>query len=112
MPTIINSLRAVTNFPLPQAALDAIIARRGLDGGADMTAEVASSRSYRLATADIYRWVSLAANMSQGGQSYSLSAEDKKRLIASANRIYRDYGEEDMVIKDTYVSYGYKGSTL
>lgn len=112
MPTIINSLRSVTNFPLPQAALDAIIARRGLDGGGDLTAEAAESRAYRLATADIYRWVSLAANISQGGQSYSLASEDKKRLIASANSIYRQYGEEDMAIKDTLVNYGYKGSRL
>lgn len=112
MPTIINSLRNVTNFPLPQAAIDAIIARRGLDGGADLTVEAAESRSYRLAIADIYRWVSLAANMSQGGQSYSLASEDKKRLVTSANSIYRQYGEEDMVIKDTLVGYGYKGGRL
>lgn len=81
-------------------------------GGANLTVEAAESRSYRLAIADIYRWVSVAANMSQGGQSYSLTTEDKKRLIASANSIYRQYGEEDMAIKDTLVSYGYKGSSL
>ena len=75
-------------------------------------AEIVKSRAYLLTEADIYRWLYLVANMSQGGQSYNFTAEDKEHFRLEANKTYRLFGEDDMVLKETTTRYGYKGSRL
>ena len=50
--------------------------------------------------------------MSQGGQSYNFTSEDKERFKIEANKTYRLFGEDDMVLKETSIKYGYKGSRL
>ena len=92
--------------------IEVLALKRGLDLGASADAEIVKSREYLLTEADIYRWLYLVANMSQGGQSYNFTAEDKEHFRLEANRIYRLFGEDDKVLKETSVKYGYKGSRL
>lgn len=125
--TIQESLMAITPYPITAEAIAVIMAKRGLidtkenstedgntsepQGGAfsNSLASAIGSREYELATADVYMWLSVAPNISQGGQSYGFNAEEKKRFIAMANSIYNKYGEVESV-KGTI--YGYKGSRL
>lgn len=112
MRTVCELLRSVTNFPVPTSTIEALALKRGLDLGEYADAEMVSSREYLLTEADIYRWLYLVANMSQGGQSYNFTSEDKERFKAEANRAYRLFGEDDKLLKGSSVKYGYKGSRL
>lgn len=112
MRTVCELLKSVTNFPVPANTLEALALKRGLDLGATAGAEIVKSQAYLLTEADIYRWLYLVANMSQGGQSYNFTSEDKERFRVEANKTYRLFGEDDMVLKETTTKYGYKGSRL
>ena len=112
MRTVCELLRSVTNFPVPTSTIEALALKRGLDLGENADTEMVSSREYLLTEADIYRWLYLVANMSQGGQSYNFTSEDKERFKAEANRAYRLFGEDDKLLKGSSVKYGYKGSRL
>lgn len=112
MRTVCELLRSVTNFPVSANTLEALALKRGLDLQASADGEIVKSREYLLTEADIYRWLYLVANMSQGGQSYSFTEEDKEHFRIEANRTYRLFGEDDMVLKESSVKYGYKGSRL
>lgn len=112
MQIIREALQSVTNFPIPAATIEALAVKRGLDVQAVADAEVLGSRAYLLAEADVYRWLYLVANMSQGGQSYNFTADDKAHFKAEANRLYKQLGEEDKMLTGTSSRYGYKGSRL
>lgn len=112
MRTVCELLKSVTNFPVSANTIEALALKRGLDLGATADAEIVKSRAYLLTEADIYRWLYLVANMSQGGQSYNFTSEDKERFKLEANKTYRLFGEDDMVLKETSTKYGYKGSRL
>lgn len=112
MRTVCELLRSVTNFPISANTLEALALKRGLDLNDSADAEIVKSRAYLLTEADIYRWLYLVANMSQGGQSYNFTAEDKEHFRLEANKTYRLFGEDDMILKETSAKYGYKGSRL
>lgn len=112
MRTVCELLRSVTNFPISSNTIEALALKRRLDLGAKADADMVSSREYLLTEADIYRWLYLVANMSQGGQSYNFTAEDKEHFRVEANKIYRLFGEDDKVLRETTAKYGYKGSRL
>lgn len=112
MRTVCELLKSVTNFPISANTIETLALKRGLDLGVAADAEMVKSKAYLLTEADIYRWLYLVANMSQGGQSYNFTSEDKERFRAEANKTYRLFGEDDMVLKETTTKYGYKGSRL
>lgn len=112
MRTVCELLRSVTNFPISSNTIEALALKRGLDLNAVADSEIVKSRAYLLTEADIYRWLYLVANMSQGGQSYNFTSEDKVHFKVEANKTYRLFGEDDKVLRDTTATYGYKGSRL
>lgn len=112
MRTVCELLRSVTNFPIPSNTIEALALKRGLDISATADMGMVTSRAYLLTEADIYRWLYLVANMSQGGQSYNFTSEDKERFKSEANKAYKLFGEDDKVLKETTTIYGYKGSRL
>lgn len=112
MVIIRDILRSVTNFPVPDGVIDAVCLRRQVYPDQPASAPDIEARNFRLAEADILKWLYTVANMSQGGQSYTFTAEDKKRLKENANNIYRACGADDDVIVETGIKYGYKGDRL
>ncbi|MBQ2364711.1 MAG: hypothetical protein II288_03995 [Alistipes sp.] len=105
MATIVESLRALNAYPIPVATLVSIAEGRGLspdEQEGDITA-------YELATADVYMWLSYAPDVTQGGQSYSFSDEQRKRFRQEASAIIIANGGR-AASKSTI--YGYKGSRL
>lgn len=106
MATIVESLRALTAYPIPMPTLVSIVEGRGLSPY-DTTDNTLPN--YRKAEADVYMWLSNAPDVSQGGQSYSFTDEQRKHFRQQAKAIYEATGEAT-ASKTTI--YGYKGTRL
>lgn len=100
--TLIDYCCGLVNFDVPEEAMKALLAKRGVD----FATEYADSdeKTRKLVEADLYTWIALGVSKrtavtdsdngwshSEGG--YSLTEEDKKRLLGMANAIYEEYGE-------------------
>lgn len=115
METILESLKSVNAYPVPLRTLVEIAERRGLSLTAEATKEVLCGKDYSLATADLLLWLSLAPNItqggqsSQGGQSYSFTDEQRQQFRNRANALFNEFGEETSSVQPTF---GYKGSRL
>lgn len=107
--TIGESLKSINAYPIPAQMFATIAARRGLNLSGEFTGYVAESSAYRLATADVYAWLAVAPNVSQGGQSYSFDNDTRANFLSISNRIYGEFGEESSV---TGTKYGYKGRRI
>lgn len=55
-------------------------------------------------------WLSLAPNVTQGGQSYSFSDEQRLQFRNQANSLYKEFAADDSATPKPV--YGYKGSRL
>lgn len=106
----IDALRSLSAYPVPERALVEAATRRGLDLEAEATATILTSASYRLAVADIYLWLSMAPNISQGGQSFSFTEEQRTDFRRRAMSIYGEL--EPSETASAGVVYGYKGNRL
>lgn len=111
MGKVITSLQGLSPYPVPNASIESMAAVRGLDLNADFSPEVASSKAYRLTTADYYMWLVVAPSISQGGISYSFSATEKRLFLQKAKAIYEEL-DEDSLDALGVATYGYKGSSL
>lgn len=109
MTTVAESLRGINAYPVPGRTLATVMTRRGLDGEAEATADVLVSDAYMLAYADVLMWLSKAPNVSQGGQSYSFSEDERKAFRLEAGAIYADLEPDGDL---TRIKYGYKGDRL
>lgn len=109
METILESLKGVNAYPVPLRTLVEIAERRGLSLTSDATQADLRGKDYKLATADLLLWLSLAPNISQGGQSYSFTDEQRQQFRNRANALFDEFGEETSSVQPTY---GYKGSRL
>lgn len=108
MPTIVDALRALNAYPIPVTALMLIAESRGLSVSTPISTEVMTKSAYMLAEADVYMWLADAPDVSQGGQSYSFSEDQRKCFRMRATAIY---DRENSATKRTTI-YGYKGSRL
>lgn len=109
METILESLKSVNAYPVPLRTLVEIAERRGLSLTSEATQADLRGKDYKLATADLLLWLSLAPNISQGGQSYSFTDEQRQQFRNRANALFDEFGEETSSVQPTY---GYKGSRL
>lgn len=109
METILESLKSVNAYPVPLRTLVEIAERRGLSLTSEATQADMRGKDYKLATADLLLWLSLAPNISQGGQSYSFTDEQRQQFRNRANALFDEFGEETSSVQPTY---GYKGSRL
>lgn len=106
MSTILDSLRSISSYPVPTNTLMRIILRRGMVASEEATPSTFTLMKYRLAEADLYKWLSQAPNVSEGGVSFSFTAVEKEAFIDEADSIYSEYGET------TNTPYGYIGEDL
>ena len=109
MATIIDALKGINGYPIPRLTLLSIIDNRGLFEGEELTQDILRSAEFKLAQADMLMWLSLAPNVSQGGQTYSFTDEQRMQLRNKANGIYKDAISEGSAPKPIY---GYKGNKL
>ena len=107
--TILEALQGVSAYPIPTRTIWREAAEFGLDLQAEADADFISSKEFRLTTAGLLLWLSSAPNISQGGQSYSFSEDQRKAFRNQAAAIKDEYDED---IAGVAVQYGYKGSRL
>lgn len=111
MVTVLEALKGVNAYPVPLRTLTTIADKRGLSLTSDATQEVQKSKDYNLALADLLLWLSFAPDISQGGQSFSFTDEQRLQLRNRANRLYLQFGGAQEAAQTKPV-YGYKGSRL
>lgn len=109
MATILETLKGVNAYPVPLRTLDGVAEDRGLTLTDEATREVMRGRAYNLALADLLLWLAYAPNISQGGQSYSFTDEQRTQFRNRARGLYEEFGEESAATKPIY---GYKGDRL
>ena len=95
-------------YPLPSATLDGVCIRRGLSRDTEATTDVFQSAAYRLAEADVLTWLAAAPNISQGGQNYAFTDEQRKTYRTRASAVFEEL-EGDAPKSSMY---GYKGDRL
>lgn len=110
MATILESLKGVNAYPIPLRTLTGFAEVRGLTLTAEATQEVLHGAAYNLSLADLLLWLSLAPNISQGGQSYSFSDEQRADLRRRAYALFNQF--EDDAPQTPKTTFGYKGSRL
>jgi hypothetical protein len=106
MMTISNSLRGLTNYPVPSAVFDDAAEEQGLDPNGELTAEVRTCKAFKHAKARIYDFLSEAPNVTQAGISYSFTDEDRKRFRQKAESIRLEVGGSGKGV------FGYQGEDL
>lgn len=112
METIFDTLKGLSAYPVPPRALWTAAVPYGIDLSADATADVLASKAYNLAAADVLMWLSFAPDISQGGQSFSFTDEQRAQFRSRAKALYSQYRDGDTANVASGVSYGYKGSRL
>lgn len=107
MATIIEALQSLSAYPIDETFIEVVLVNRGIDSDMPrVDASTLNDSAFKLAKADIYIWLSKAPTISQGGVSYSLSAEEKAEFKRLASLIYQEEeGKKSGV-------YGYKGQYL
>lgn len=104
---IFHSLSSISPYPIPSAAIHSAVAGVGLSGEDEVSPSVLRSRAYKLAQAQLYRYLAAAPNISQGGISYTFSADERNQFLRLANTLYEEAGEDG-----TGATFGYKGEDL
>ena len=102
--TIIESLKCISGYPIPQNTLKDIAENRDLKPEGEANKDNRKSKEYRLAKADVLTWLSQAPNVSQAGISYNFSDTDRLNFRQQAAVKYKECGDTPKSI------YGYKGS--
>ena len=110
MATILEALKGVNAYPVPLRTLVENAERRGLDLSAEATKELLNGTNYNLVVADLLLWLSFAPDISQGGQSFSFSDEQRVQLRNRANALYREFDATEAGTPKPI--YGYKGNRL
>lgn len=104
--TIKEALRGVNSYPIPEKTLNTIAQKHAIDLDEEATIDIIKSQAYNLAYSDLLLWLSLAPNISQGGQSYSFSEDQRIQFRIQAKEI------SDLYETPRKTIYGYKGSRL
>lgn len=105
----LDALKSINAYPIPLRTLSETAERRGVSLMETATQETLKSKPVRLAKADLLLWLSYAPNITQGGQSYSFTDEQRKKFRQDAQAIYDELEPEANAIS---VTFGYKGDRL
>lgn len=87
---ILDALKKSVNYPLSDDNVEPILIQRGLEPNNEFDYNTANSKEYKLAYADILRFVVTMVNLQQGG---SVSQAAVAELRGTANAIYSRYEE-------------------
>lgn len=107
MTTILDFLKSISPYPIPDRVVYKAAIVRGIDPQAVATRDVLVGRGYRLAEADVLQWLSKAPSVSEGDVSFSFSKTERETFASDAEAIYRSYGEGKPIEE-----YGYVGDSI
>lgn len=106
--TTLEAIKGISSYPIPLRTIQEVAERRGVSLDAEANVEVLMSEEYKLVNADLLTWLSYAPQISQGGQSFSFTDEQRLQFRNRANELYSSMDATDA----PKVRYGYKGSRL
>lgn len=109
MSTIFQSLKSISNYPIPSAIVEDAAEDYGLDAGQNSTVDIRKGKSYMLAKARLYDFLSDAPNISQSGITYTFSDVERKSFKAKAESIRESLDENDISDNNNY---GYQGENF
>ncbi len=109
MYTTLDLLKDLTPYPIPLCVIEEAAQRRMLALNIEADTTTLLSAEYNLVKADLLSWLSLAPAVSQGGQSYSFSEEQRRVLRSEAHVLLDRYSDTTKTHRPVY---GYKGSRL
>lgn len=107
---VLEALKGINAYPIPFRTLVEVGSGRGIDLSEYATQEVLQGKAYNLAVADLLMWLALAPNVTQGGQSYSFTDEQRTQFKNRARDLYDEFGADEAATPKAL--YGYKGSRL
>lgn len=105
-----ESLKGLTGYPIPSATLDYIMAAADIDGTGDFNPSTAKTAAYKKAEGYLFRYLSEAPNISQGGVSYSFTTEDRTRFANRAKSLLEAAGVEEE--DEVGINFGYQGENV
>lgn len=106
----LEALRGISAYPIPLRTIAEVAQRRNFQLTAEVTPEsLLLDEFYQLAKADLLIWLSLAPAVSQGGQSYSFTEEQRAEMRSCAQSIYKQLEPHAAPQR---VTFGYKGTRL
>ena len=108
MATVLEALKGINAYPIPMRSIEDAAEYRGIVLSDEASQEKMQSAAYKLAQADLLLWLSLAPDVSQGGQSYGFTDEQRVQFRNRANALFRECDDSGQ----TKSIYGYKGSKL
>lgn len=108
--TVLDSLKAINRYPVPATFYASVMVARGIEGEAEADADMLTGAAYSLAKADVLIWLSNAPDISQGGQTYGFTDEQRTLMRNEAYALYKEYG--DGATNTPKPTYGHKGSRL
>lgn len=110
MAKVIENLKGINAYPIPLRTLVETADKWGLGLDTEATAEVLKGKAYNLAKADLLLWLSFAPDVSQGGQSFSFTDEQRTQFRNHAKALYKEFDDDSGSANKPI--YGYKGSRL
>lgn len=109
MAKVLDALKGINSYPVPLRTLVEIAERRGITLEQEAGVEVLKGREFNLCRADILLWLAYAPDITQGGQSYSFTNEQRTAMRNLAQQLYGELEDEGCAQRTIY---GYKGSRL
>lgn len=91
--TNLQALKARVNYPLTDAQAEEKLYGRGVQPDEFYDIGVSETKAFQLAYADTLRFIITMVNLSQGG---SITAQSVPEIRATANAIYKKYGETEI----------------
>ena len=107
MATVLEALKGINSYPVPLRTIIETAERRGVSLSAETTGDMLRGKGFNLCKADLLTWLSYAPDITQGGQSYSFTDEQRTDMRNLASRLMDEFGEEK-----PKTIYGYKGKRL
>lgn len=108
MLSVVEALKAISAYPIPMRAIYTVAGKRDIDLDFGMTTDVIKGKAFNLAKADLLMWLSTAPDISQGGQSFSFTDEQRRMLRNQAQAMYAEFEPDGLAVQKPI--YGYKGS--
>lgn len=108
--TIREALKGLTGYPIPTTTLNYILTASDVDGADEFSVAISQRAEYKRAAGYVFRYLSEAPNVSQGGVSYSFTADDRTRFANRAKSLLIAAGVEDEY--ETGVNFGFQGEAL
>lgn len=108
MSSISKSLQSINSYPIDVVQIEVVCLNRSLLVTDEYTAVIGASNNYRLATADILRWLSNHPNLVEQEVGINNAPAIKKQMRDDANKIYGELGDPLF----TGFNYGFTGDTF